>query len=86
MQNNAHMYNGTAWAEIDSGNHWGKVCVYRYHIVDPVPFTKSLRASIEHGHANDRSDDWSSTAYWYQTEPHKVWAPMPEARYRLATH
>ena len=26
---------------------------------------------MEHGHANLRSDDWSSTAYWYQTEPHK---------------
>jgi hypothetical protein len=26
--------------------------------------------SIEHGHANRRSDDWSSVAYWYQAEPH----------------
>jgi hypothetical protein len=83
MQNNAHLYNGTSWAEIDSGNDWGKVCVYRYHVVDPVPFKKSLRASIEHGHANNRSDDWSSTAYWYQTEPHKVWAPMLPVEARM---
>ena len=25
--------------------------------------------TIEHGHANHLSDDWSSTAYWYQTLP-----------------
>ncbi|HEY0089789.1 MAG TPA: hypothetical protein VGB37_13155 [Candidatus Lokiarchaeia archaeon] len=27
--------------------------------------------SIEHGHDNRRKDDWSSTAYWYQKEPHE---------------
>ncbi len=35
-------------------------------------FTRSIRVSIEHGHANRRSDDYSSTAYWYQLEPHKL--------------
>ncbi|MCC6485755.1 MAG: DUF2961 domain-containing protein [Armatimonadetes bacterium] len=84
MQNNAHMYNGQSWAELeDNFNDWGKVCVYRYHIVDPIPFTKNIRVSIEHGHANDRSDDWSSTAYWYQTEPHKVFPPLPSMDLRL---
>jgi hypothetical protein len=48
-----------------------KVSVYRYHILDPVRFQKSIRVTIEHGHANRRSDDYSSTAYWYQIEPHK---------------
>lgn len=32
-------------------------------------FTSSIRVTIEHGHANKRSDDVSSTAYWYQTLP-----------------
>jgi hypothetical protein len=27
-----------------------------------------------HGHANNLSNDYSSTAYWYQAEPHK---PFP---------
>ena len=31
-------------------------------------FTDSLRFSIEHGHANDQSNDYTSVAYWYQTE------------------
>lgn len=26
---------------------------------------------MEHGHANHLSDDWSTTAYWYQTLPTK---------------
>ena len=26
---------------------------------------------MEHGHANHLSDDWSSTAYWYQKLPTK---------------
>lgn len=33
-------------------------------------FEKSIKVTIEHGHDNHRSDDWSTTAYWYQTEPH----------------
>ena len=37
--------------------------------MDPTIFDKSIRVSIEHGHANDRQDDYSSTAYWYQTLP-----------------
>ena len=31
---------------------------------------RSIRVTIEHGHANKRSDDYSSVAYWYQAEPH----------------
>ena len=38
--------------------------------------------TIEHGHANDRADDFYSVAYWYQTEPHAEFPrlPPPEAR------
>ncbi len=52
-------------------NWWGKITYYRYHIEDPVYFNKRIVATIEHGHDNHRADDWSSTAYWYQTEPHE---------------
>lgn len=83
MQRVAHLYTGEPWAELDDHHSWGKVCVYRYHIVDPIPFSKNIRVSIEHGHANNRSDDWSSVAYWYQIEPHKEFAPMLPAKYRL---
>ncbi len=57
------------------GPNWsGKISLYRFHIEDPIHFQKSIRVTIEHGHANRRSDDYSSTAYWYQIEPH---APFP---------
>lgn len=51
-------------------NWWGKITYYRYHIEDPIYFNKKIIVSIEHGHDNHRKDDWSSTAYWYQIEPH----------------
>lgn len=52
----------------------GKNAMYRYHILDPIRFEKSIRVSIEHGHSNKLSNDYSSTAYWYQTLPS---APLP---------
>jgi hypothetical protein len=51
-------------------NWWGKISYYRYHIEDPIYFNKKIVVTIEHGHDNHRKDDWSSTAYWYQREPH----------------
>lgn len=57
--------------------------VYRFHLDSPIPFTKSLRATIEHGHANHRSDNFFSVAYWYQTEPHAAFPPLPAVDLRL---
>ncbi len=53
----------------------GKNSMYRFHIEDPIRFHESIRVTIEHGHANKLSNDYSSTAYWYQIEPH---APFPK--------
>ena len=62
---------------LGGGPNWsGKVSFYRYHLADPVMFQKSISVTIEHGHANHRSDDISTTAYWYQTEPHLPFAPL----------
>ena len=57
---------------VPGGPNWGgKSSYYRFHIEDPIHFRKSIKVTIEHGHNNNRSDDISSTAYWYQAEPHK---------------
>jgi hypothetical protein len=64
-------------------NWSGKSSYYRFHIEDPIMFTKSIRVTVEHGHANRRSDDYSSTAYWYQTEPHMTYSPLPDVEARL---
>jgi len=57
--------------------------VYRFHLDSPIPFTKSLRATIEHGHANHRSDNFFSVAYWYQKEPHAAFPALPLVEQRL---
>jgi hypothetical protein len=60
---------------LPGGPNWsGQISLYRLHIEDPVLFEQNIRVTIEHGHNNLRSDDYSSTAYWYQNEPH---APFP---------
>ncbi len=53
--------------------------MYRYHVENPVMFERSLRFSIEHGHAND----YSSVAYWYQTLPPRPFHPLPPVAARL---
>jgi hypothetical protein len=57
--------------------------MYRWHIEDPVRFEKSLTVSIEHGHANDQGNDYSSVAYWYQTGPHAPHDELPPVEERL---
>lgn len=70
MQKNAYPYHGTIVHESDTP---GYSVTYRQHVVDPVRFSSRIKVSIEHGHANHLSDDWSATAYWYQS------LPSPEA-------
>src|SRR6267143_6073691 len=61
----------------------GRSSVYRFHLDSPIPFSKSLRATIEHGHANHRSDNYYSVAYWYQTEPHAPFPVLPSVDQRI---
>ena len=68
---------------LGGGDNWsGHVSLYRFHVEDPVTFERSIRVTIEHGHANKRSDDYSSVAYWYQAEPHRPFSILP-ARQRV---
>jgi len=60
-----------------------RTSVYRFHLDSPIPFAKSLKATIEHGHANHRSDNFYSVAYWYQTEPHSPFPALPAVLERL---
>jgi hypothetical protein len=83
-------YFNDAWGLRDSGFIWtgtpitegeklgSRLTGYRWHIPDPIPFTKSLWAGIEHSGwtANpdgtvrsgfeERPDYFSSVAFWYQ--------------------
>jgi hypothetical protein len=66
MQRNAFPMNGTVVHEDDAP---GYQVSYRFHLADPIRFDERIRVTMEHGHANHLADDWSSTAYWYQTLP-----------------
>lgn len=66
MQRNAFAMNSSIIHEDDVP---GFQHSYRFHLVDPVRFTRSIKVTMEHGHANHLADDLFSTAYWYQTLP-----------------
>jgi hypothetical protein len=59
---------------IESPDYAGLIGAYRWFVQDPIRFAKSLRWTVEHGHANNFANEYASVAYWYQSEPH---APFP---------
>jgi hypothetical protein len=62
---------------ISHGNWYRHNSMYRFFIADPIRFRKSIRYTIEHGHANNFENDYSSVAYWYQAEPHQEFRLLP---------
>jgi hypothetical protein len=55
----------------------GRYCCYRWHGDNPVTFTRYLKHTMEHGHANDRADNFYSAAFWYQSEPFTDFPALP---------
>jgi hypothetical protein len=59
--------------------------MYRWHIMDPVRFQSALRVTVQalgwrsNGRYLPLQDDISSTAFWYQREPHAGWARLADA-------
>jgi hypothetical protein len=93
-QQSGPYYGTPLWEGYETGD---RCTAYRFHIPDPVVFTKSLRAEIEHKGAQvfpdgksdgfiERDDLMSSVALWYQIEPHKPWPALPEGKDRLPFH
>jgi hypothetical protein len=71
-----YMHNGAPYI-VDPERIGGRYCLYRFHTESPITFEKSIKVTIEHGHANHRSDNFYSTAYWYQAEPHGPFPALP---------
>ena len=95
-------YFNDAWDLRVSGGLWtgipvtegvrlgARLTCYRWHVPDPVPFTASIRAGIEHKGwtynpdgtyrtgFEERSDFFSSVAFWYQDGVNET---LPEAPY-----
>jgi len=77
-----------------SAPYWGctvrdyltaRCAAYRFHIPDPIPFQHSLVVDIDHGYTNQVAGDYSSVAYWYQSEPHGAFPALPPVETRLPT-
>ncbi len=64
----------------DSQQRFG---LYRWHITDPIRFDKDLKVTIQAlgwmsgGRYLPLKDDIASVAFWYQTEPHGKFPPLP---------
>lgn len=62
--------------------------LYRWHICDPIRFKHDIKVTIQalgwypNGKYQPLTDDIASVAYWYQTEPHAPFPPMPPLRER----
>jgi len=77
----ANMRQGAPYI-VDPERTGGRYCLYRWHTESPITFEKSIRVTIEHGHANDRADNFYSTAFWYQAEPHAEFPKLPDPESR----
>lgn len=74
----------------------GHTSAYRWHLADPIVFQKGIRVAFEHWgwispdenpekrstSWNEREDDYSSVAYWYQSGTPTFTARAPEGKDR----
>lgn len=78
-----HWFGQPRWQGYNAGD--SGVC-YRWHVLDTVSFTKSLKLTIEHkGNQTESEDGWyierpdffNSVAFWYQTGCPKHFGTLP---------
>jgi len=72
-----------------------RVTAYRWHILDPIIFSKSLKFIIERrgfimtskgeliDHFKPRPDYWSSVSFWYQDSIAQPWCDFPPYQERV---
>ena len=76
-------YTGFYLIENLNGDFGGKNQMYRFYLNNPIHFQKSIRVTLEHGHANNLENDYTTTAFWYQHDPHPPYPTLPPAKDRL---
>lgn len=66
--------------DYEAGMQWS---LYRWHVPDPINFHKDLKVTIQdlgwwpNGKYQPLDDDFASTAFWYQKEPHVPFPRLP---------
>ncbi|WP_425399314.1 glycoside hydrolase family 172 protein [Aeoliella sp.] len=95
LQTTSTPYFGTPYFD-QWGIVGGHTSAYRWHVQDPWVFNKSIKVTIEHfgwmspdenpkyvaNSWNERQDDYSSVAFWYQTGTPTFKARAPHAKER----
>jgi hypothetical protein len=94
---NLNLYSGCSYMSKGEEDLGAKYTLYRWHVQDPLRFTKSLRMEIEHtgwisadesetgkvdGHV-EREDDIATVAFWYQLGQPKRFASVPGNEQRM---
>jgi hypothetical protein len=94
---NLNPYSGCSYMSKGEEDLGARYTLYRWHVKDPVRFTRSFRFEIEHtgwisadesatgevdGHV-EREDDMATVAFWYQLEQPKRFATLPHYEDRL---
>jgi hypothetical protein len=96
MGTGTYLYYGVPILEGEWDMVGWRTTVYRWHLPEPIRFTKSLRVEIEdagwiskdelkegvHEGFVERNDDFASVAFWYQVGQPKRFAALPPAAAR----
>jgi len=78
-----HPYMGSSFGPEksygDEVGEWFRLTAYRANLLDPIHFQESLKLDltcygVDVGH---KTDDYSTTCFWYQSEPHTEFSPLP---------
>jgi hypothetical protein len=82
VQQTPFLYNGCSLDEK------GFVCMYRWHLPDPIVWKKDGRITIQQiGWKNglyERQDDWSAATFWYEAVPSAPLPAFPDVKARTA--
>jgi hypothetical protein len=96
LKKNSTPYFGVPYLNQEEGIIGQMTCSYRWHIQDPLVFNTGIRVTFEtfgwmspdenkehKAHSwNEREDDFSSVAFWYQMGPTKKFTEVPPADQR----
>ena len=62
----------------DAAGQQQRFLLYRFHVKDPVYFSKSFKMTMDNlGWTGPRYDDYTSVAFWYQQKPGKLPFELP---------
>jgi hypothetical protein len=80
IQQTPFPYNGCSLNQKDF------VSMYRWHLPDPIAWTKQARITIQQiawkGGLAETQDDWSAATFWYEPTPSAPLPPLPDVKAR----